>query len=92
MLVTLETCTNSAAVTTTYSDAVGMYSFDGVLPGCYVVVFGVPTGLTATSSNVGSDNTDSDINAQGRTGSYTLAQNTQLTDVDAGFTGQPSGQ
>ncbi len=64
----------------------GYYEFKGLAPGSYVVQFS--TGLlydTFTTSNLGSDVSDSDANAStGKTGIYVLASGDFNQTVDAG--------
>ena len=88
--IKLKTCTNTL-VATTITDTLGQYGFRSVIPGCYIVVFSIPMGMYATLANTGSDYTDSDIDASGETGQYTLPEGVQFTSVDAGFVGDPSG-
>lgn len=86
VLVTLKSCSSDSQVATTVSSATGSFSFDGLIPGCYYVEFGVPTGFVASPEHIGSDpSKDSDINAAGVTGPYTLAPGSSDQTIGAGF-------
>jgi fimbrial isopeptide formation D2 family protein/uncharacterized repeat protein (TIGR01451 family) len=74
-----------AVLSTTTTDAGGFYNFVNLRPGSYSVEFVTPAGTTPTLRDTGNDASDSDAGAGGRTGSYTLAQDQDLTTVDAGF-------
>jgi len=87
--VTLKTCAN-VVVATTVSDINGWYMFYDLVPGCYVVAFGVPPGMFPTLANIGSDYTDSDIDQSGESGQYWLNPGVSTATADAGFTGLPS--
>jgi len=76
------------AIGTTTTNAVGFYSFTGLVPGTYSV--GFPTSLTPTgvlsTADVGSDLTDSDANVgTGRTPNVTLVSGENNTTLDAGY-------
>jgi fimbrial isopeptide formation D2 family protein/uncharacterized repeat protein (TIGR01451 family) len=72
-------------IATTTTDAGGFYHFGNLMPGSYSVEFVTPAGHTPTLRDVGADASDSDAGVGGRTGSYTLVQDQDLTTVDAGF-------
>jgi protocatechuate 3,4-dioxygenase beta subunit len=73
-------------VATTTTDGSGLYSFTGLTPGTYYVVFTAPGGYVFTSQDVGNDASDSDANTStGKTGNYTLASGQNNTTVDAGL-------
>ena len=72
-------------VASTTTDAEGRYAFTGLRPGSYDVQFVTPTGFVVTRQDVGADAADSDIDAAGLTGRYTLASGAAVTTVDAGF-------
>ncbi|NJN72124.1 MAG: hypothetical protein HC799_04555 [Limnothrix sp. RL_2_0] len=76
---------SGTAVATTTTDADGNYSFDGLIPGEYIVKFITPDGFTQTTANVGDDAADSDAGVGGLTGCYTLESGENETTVDAGF-------
>nr|ARK11340.1 hypothetical protein A6C57_14000 [Fibrella sp. ES10-3-2-2] len=80
---------NGSAIATTTTDVNGLYSFTGLTPGSsnsYAVGFTTPTGLSATSPNVGFDGLDSDVDPiTGRTQAVTLSSGESNTSVDAGF-------
>ncbi|GAB3992727.1 hypothetical protein GCM10028807_26230 [Spirosoma daeguense] len=83
VIVTL--ISNGSVVATATTDASGLYSFTGLTPGVpYSVSFTTPTGMTATTPNVGSDATDSDP-IGGITGPITLTAGENNTTIDAGF-------
>ncbi len=73
---------------TTTTDADGAYLFDELLPGNYVVTFGLPSGTTDlmfTLPNVGDDATDSDADPlSGASHTLTLFGN-HIADLDAGI-------
>jgi serine-aspartate repeat-containing protein C/D/E len=72
-------------VQTTTTDGNGQYGF-GVTPGDYSVQVAVPTGYQVSPTNAGgNDATDSDIDATGQTGSYTLADGQTDLSADAGL-------
>ena len=76
-----------AVVATAVTAADGSYSFTGLDAGDYKVMFDESTagGKTLVDQNVGGDDTvDSDADASGMTGVYTLAIGGNVTDVDAG--------
>jgi hypothetical protein len=84
VLVTLLRC-DGAVVSSMNTDANGKYLFTNLLPGCYKVTFGTPTGYTASPANVGANDAVDSDSVGGTTGNYTLvAGETNLT-VDAGF-------
>jgi uncharacterized repeat protein (TIGR01451 family) len=83
--VTLYKCSDTVTViASTTTDGSGLYSFAGLVPGCYVVKFGTPSGYTPTTANSGPDTTDSD-SVGGMTGNYNLASGETNNTVDAGF-------
>jgi uncharacterized repeat protein (TIGR01451 family)/fimbrial isopeptide formation D2 family protein len=71
-------------VATTTTDADGLYLFDGLIPGDYSIVFSdLPSGLSFTGQNAGSDDAvDSDPDTDGSV-SFTLNQD--RLDIDAGL-------
>jgi serine-aspartate repeat-containing protein C/D/E len=69
--------------TTTLAD--GSYLFTGLNAGQYQVIFGGKAGYEYTTANVGDDAADSDANASGSTGTYTLDHNQAELSVDAGL-------
>ena len=87
VVVTLYNSVGTAIGTTT-TNAVGFYSFTGLVPGTYSVGFPVsltPTGVLSTA-DVGSNLTDSDANVTtGRTASVTLVSGENNTTLDAGY-------
>jgi hypothetical protein len=83
--VNLYDCTTDELVATTTTDASGLYSFTGLMPGSYRVEFVAPMGYAFTTPNVGNDATDSDANASGETDCVTLVAGESNTTVDAGL-------
>ncbi|WP_305799134.1 SdrD B-like domain-containing protein [Roseococcus sp. SDR] len=77
--------TGGAVIATTTTDAGGFYNFGNLRPGSYSVEFVTPPGTTPTLRDIGSDVSDSDAGAGGRTGTITLVQGQNVTTVDAGF-------
>ncbi|MDD2760635.1 MAG: SdrD B-like domain-containing protein, partial [Methylomonas sp.] len=76
---------SGTVVSTTTTDTNGNYGFD-VLPGTYSVQVTAPAGyLVSNKDQGGNDATDSDINASGATGSYTLNSGDINNTVDAGL-------
>jgi len=72
------------APVTTGSD--GLYVFNGLIPGTYVVQVDPPAGTVFTTQGAGADPTlDSDVDGSGRTAPINLPAATNLTDVDAGI-------
>jgi uncharacterized repeat protein (TIGR01451 family) len=74
-------------VGTTTTNASGLYSFTNLRPGTYQVRVATPTGFTVTTrgTNPTSD-TDSNIDATGRTGLITLSSGETNNTIDAGYT------
>lgn len=83
--VNLIDCTTNELVATTTTDANGLYSFTGLMPGSYRVEFVAPMGYDFTTPNVGNDAFDSDANASGVTECITLNAGESNTTVDAGL-------
>ncbi len=75
-----------------YTDAVGMYMFNNLIPGNYVVTFsGLPAGYTFTAQGAGADDAvDSDADAgSGSTECLTLPGDTYDDTWDAGVVAPP---
>ena len=72
---------------TTATNAAGAYSFTGITPADYYLVFTTPATYNFSPLDVGADDTvDSDANtATGRTANYTLTSNEVETSADAGM-------
>ena len=70
-----------------FTDATGMYMFDGLLPGSYKVTFEQPVGFAASDANQGGDDTvDSDADPiTGMTQMVDLAAGEYNPTLDAGF-------
>ena len=78
---------NGLIIATTTTDEDGMYLFDGLPPGKYIVEFEAPTGRIYTVPNTGDDATDSDADpTTGRTGVIMLGLGDDDLDNDAGIT------
>jgi len=72
-------------IQSTTTDANGLYSFS-VDPGTYSVAIQTPSGYVITGKDLGGDDAkDSDINASGQTGTYTLAAGQTDLTADAGL-------
>ena len=87
VVVALLDSTNTL-ITSTLTNASGIYSFTGLTPGIpYSVSFVSPTGYTSTSAQVGGNNTkDSDANpVTGLTRLVTLTPGENNLNIDAGF-------
>ena len=70
----------------TITDASGFYQFTGLMPGNYKVRFFNPIlGYSFSPKDVGNDATDSDADAAGITGVYTLVSGQSNTTADAGM-------
>lgn len=76
---------NVVVSTTTGVD--GLYRFDGVVPGSYLVEVIEPANMHFVQQDQGSDDTvDSDVNqSNGRSEPFTLAAGQTITDIDAGI-------
>jgi len=74
---------------TTYTNSMGFYLFDNLLPGSYEVTFGQPTNFEFTKPNEGSgitqDSLDADADENGLTQTVTLPLNEHNPTLDAGF-------
>ena len=83
-------------IATTFTDANGDYSFEGLEAGRYQVRFDGLDDKSFVAANVGNDDAiDSDVvktfsSGVGRTNSITLGQGENVTDVDAGVEGGSS--
>jgi gliding motility-associated-like protein/uncharacterized repeat protein (TIGR01451 family) len=69
------------------TDPSGFYLFDGLAPGNYYLVFDlgtIPIGFLPTAQNLGNDLTDSDADADGRTGIIVLDAGQANTSTDFG--------
>ena len=78
--------TNDTVIATTTSSVAGAYVFTSVPAGTYTVAFTPPAGYLFTTSNVGTDATDSDpLPGTNRTAAITLTSGLTNNNVDAGF-------
>lgn len=84
--VTLYDATGTTTISTTTTDGLGNYGFNGIAPGCYVVGFGLPSGYTFSAQNAGTDTTkNSDANATtGMTNQICIAAAQNNPTIDAG--------
>lgn len=75
------------------TDLDGNYSFTGLTPGTYSILFIVPPGGIRTTANFGDDVSDSDGDPamNGMTGQYVLDPGEFDMTVDAGFFAMPNG-
>lgn len=80
-------------IDSTRTDMDGFYSFLGLEPGTYSVLFPEAPGGIRTLANTGDDATDSDADPamNGMTQQYTLAPGEFNMTVDAGFFAEPGG-
>lgn len=73
---------------TTTTNALGIYNFRNLLPGCYIVEFSnLSSGYVFTTSNMGSDsslNSDADIST-GRTSTVCVTASQNNSTIDAGI-------
>ncbi|WP_185155406.1 SdrD B-like domain-containing protein [Rudanella paleaurantiibacter] len=94
VVVTLYQPGTSTPVGSATTTATGAYSFTGLTPGDYYVVFTAPQGLTFATPNTGSDATDSDVASTtgllGSTGVISLTAGQVNNTVDAGLTPLPA--
>ncbi len=75
-----------ALIATMTTSAGGLYSFGLLLPGTYEVSVSLPAGFVATAQTAGTDTAiDSNIDASGDSGTFTLAGNTTDDSIDAGL-------
>jgi uncharacterized repeat protein (TIGR01451 family) len=82
--VTVTLFFNGAPVSTTLTDNTGFYAFVNITPGVPLSVqVAVPAGFIVTPQNASADETiDNDADAQGRTGSVSILQDTFYRDLD----------
>ncbi len=85
--VTVRLHTSSGTlVSTTNTDDDGYYSFTSVAPGSYYIVVVAPSGYAFTTQHVGSDPAiDSNVNASGQSGTFTVSLGQVNTTIDAGL-------
>ncbi len=63
----------------------GIFFFDDLYPGFYIIQIVTPDGYAITLNGVGDESTDSDLNEDGRTEAIELCAGQNITNVDAGF-------
>jgi uncharacterized repeat protein (TIGR01451 family) len=84
--VTVQLLQNGAVVATTTTNPQGVYDIDNLVPGSYSLKFITPNGAIFTTQNAGGNPAlDSDPNASGATGTFTLASGQDDTTHDAGL-------
>ena len=84
--VTVQLMQNGAVVATTTTNGQGSYDIDNLVPGTYSLKFISPNGAVFTTQNAGGNTAlDSDPNASGVTGTFTLASGQDDTTHDAGL-------
>ncbi len=83
--VSLYSSTNVLVASTTTGMG-GTYSFTGLNPGSYYLLFTAPSGYLFTQQDIGSnDNADSDTNSTGKTTLFSLSAGQNDTSRDAGL-------
>jgi hypothetical protein len=84
--VMLQDCNGNTLATTT-TNASGLYAFNNLAPGCYVVMFNAPANFAFSPQDQGgNDATDSDANpTTGKTGQINLVAGQNNPTVDAGL-------
>jgi protocatechuate 3,4-dioxygenase beta subunit len=88
VLVTLYQQDGTTVVSTTTTDGLGNYAFNGINPGCYVIGFSnLPLGYTFSMPNAGTDsskNSDADI-VSGKTNQVCITAGQNNPTIDAGI-------
>ncbi|MBL7752941.1 MAG: carboxypeptidase regulatory-like domain-containing protein [Chitinophagaceae bacterium] len=87
VLVTLFAQDGTTVITTTTTDGLGNYAFNGIAAGCYVIGFSnLPPGYSFSPANAGSDTSkNSDANTgTGKTGTVCIAAGQNNSTIDAG--------
>lgn len=85
LAVTLFSCADNSQAGSTVTDYSGGYSFNGLTPGAYKVVFSAPDGFLFSPADLGADDLlDSDADAFGMTGCVSLSSGEFNPSVDAG--------
>lgn len=89
--VQLKDCSGNVLATTT-TDANGLYLFDNLPAGCYIVAVVPPDGFTFSPANQGDDDTvDSDVDPNtGMTGEISLGPGENNPTIDAGLFQPPA--
>ncbi len=83
--VTVELLENGAVVATTTTAANGRYLFTDLASATYTVRFTLPTGFTFSLADQVDDAIDSDVIANGETGTIVIGDGDTRLDVDAGL-------
>ncbi|MCW1925853.1 SpaA isopeptide-forming pilin-related protein [Luteolibacter arcticus] len=76
---------NDTIAGTATTNASGLYSFTGLMPGSYYVIFDPVAGYLRSLADQGADASDSDANAAGRTHTVTLTGGQSDLTLDAGY-------
>ncbi|RYG37933.1 MAG: hypothetical protein EON93_02830, partial [Burkholderiales bacterium] len=76
---------NDTIAGTTTTNASGLYSFTGLMPGSYYVIFDPVAGYLRSVADQGADTSDSDANVVGRTPTITLIGGQTDLKLDAGY-------
>jgi hypothetical protein len=87
VLVTLYDATGTTVISTSETNALGNYGFNGISSGCYVLGFGLPAGYTRTLQGAGSDtskNSDANV-ATGMTSQICITAGQNNPTIDAGI-------
>lgn len=71
-------------VAQTKTATTGIYLFDNVIPGEYYIKFTAPAAYTITKAHKGTDTTDSNTDANGRTDDFTVVSGGQNSSIDMG--------
>ncbi len=73
-------------VGTKFTNAQGVYVFDGLDVGTYYVLFDIPQGfIVSPADQIADENFDSDVDAGGRTDNFVINEGDDLSGVNAGM-------
>jgi uncharacterized repeat protein (TIGR01451 family) len=86
--ISAQSVETSGPISTTTSGANGVYAFSGIMPGQpYTLNFALPSGANWTTPNVGNPDTNSDVDANGNAGPFTVNSGANVTlNISAGTT------
>jgi len=86
VLVTAFDCADDSVVATDTTNTQGLYKITGLSAGDYALGFALPQGFVFSPQDAGTnENTDSDVDADGRTECITVGDDTFIQNVDAGM-------